>query len=85
MKKDRPEGPADIGEPSEEGAKVLPDEDPRRRNMSGRFPGEANEKKRDKQELESGGQAKRHAPTGSNTERTSALPISVKLFEEPSP
>ena len=44
-KKSRPEGPADIGEPSEEGGKVRPDEDPRRRNMSGRFPGEANEKK----------------------------------------
>lgn len=39
----RPEGPTDVGEPAEEGAKIRPDEDPRRRNMSGRLPGESNE------------------------------------------
>lgn len=47
MKKDNaaPEGPADVGEPADEGGKVRPDEDPRRRNMKGGFPGEANEPK----------------------------------------
>lgn len=42
----KPEGPADVGEPAEEGAEVRPHEEPEARNMSGRFPGEANEKPR---------------------------------------
>lgn len=37
------EGPTDVGEPADEGGKVRPNEDPRHRNMSGEFPGEANE------------------------------------------
>lgn len=36
------EGPADTGEPCDEGGKVRPNEDPRHRNMSGEFPGDAN-------------------------------------------
>jgi hypothetical protein len=39
----RPEGPADVGEPADEGGKVNPDERPSRRNVSDRLPGEANE------------------------------------------
>ncbi len=37
------EGPADTGQPADEGGKVRPNEDPRHRNTTGEFPGEANE------------------------------------------
>ena len=42
MSKPKPaEGPADVGEPCEEGAKV-PGDDAIRRNTDGSFPGDAN-------------------------------------------
>lgn len=46
----KPEGPADVGEPADEGGKVKPDEHPSRRNMSDRLPGEANEGDESEQE-----------------------------------
>lgn len=56
----KPEGPADVGEPADEGGKVNAAEDPRRRNMSGRFPGEANEEVKTgaREELEANQEAK---------------------------
>jgi hypothetical protein len=37
------EGEVDYEGPQDEGGKVKPEEDPRERNISDRFPGEANE------------------------------------------